>query len=444
MIVLDDSVSKFFRLVVVPPLLYFATWFVYKNNHNYIYVFYPNPVQTHFMKRSQVNDGWIRCNRSKTESGAALEEEMTGAVIKTSDVRKNWAFVPKWIVSHSDVLEHVFEDEEEKVIEYPALNVEGVTKKSIEDCVLLYRLSKKLIGSFGNQDFKWRYYSKNNTMQKVLRTVYRWRTRLGYLISTAGFFGWRLVQNLGDAVMKFRVSSSYMVGLKNIIFATHGHEHKVDGLLDYFVGKLKYSKLHFEMISSWVDQTILNEWVWNIIFHSGDIFTVTESFDFMTKYLKFKPLFWNRVSFGWARQGSFMSLMTYGSERNFRNGCALLSKICDYTQLGHAISFYNDHFLFRIIWQLSDEIFTKIINNVIKYKTKFEIVPATTRSKYQRYFDELYNNDIVQTAVSPQPFILSRWVDFLWAMDAPEDTLGKILKYFPRHCKHAMEVFTFT
>jgi len=399
------------------------------------------------MKRLLDQDGWIRCKRSKQEyiPEPDYKENLTGMFLKTSDVKTSAAFVPKWILLYSGVLDHIFEDEEDDIIEYPALNVEGVSKKSIRDVVLLYTMSKPLIDLFGNQDFEWHYNSKNKIMQQVLKTVYRWRTRLGYLISTASFFDWRMLQNLGDAVMKFRVENSYAKDIKEMLFFTYrDSENKTESLLDYFVRKLKYDKIHFEMVASWVTQSIMNEWVCTLIFHSKEIRSVVEALDYLTKELNFKPLFWRRVSFGDRRTESISALMSYTTERKFKDCCDLFSVMCDYTNIfkRKKISFYEDYFLFKLAWQVSDELFTKIINNIRKYNTEFEIIPTSMNSSYSQYFQDLFNSDrpVVQI---PQPFILSRWTDLLWAFNAPQDSLGKILKFFPRHCKHCQEIFSF-
>tara|TARA_B110000211_G_scaffold176861_1_gene199928 strand:+ start:2250 stop:3461 length:1212 start_codon:yes stop_codon:yes gene_type:complete len=393
------------------------------------------------MKRSQVNDGWIRCNRSKTESGAA-PEEMTGVVIKTSDVRKNWAFVPKWIVYHSDVMEHVFEDEEQKVIEYPVLNVEGVTKKSIEDCILLYHLSKKLIGSFGNQDFKWRYYSKNNTMQKVLRTVYRWRSRLGYLISTAGFFGWRLVQNLADAVMKYRVEHSYSKDLIFHLLSNGSDKYKNEKLLDFFVKKLQYERIHFDMLSVWITQKILNEWVYKLVFKSDDIESVNRNIPYLVENFKFKFLFWKYKTPAADLHGLFIKSRTRTVEA-FKIKCDFIKLVCEHASLfDKRISFYNHYFLFKFIWQINQELFQTILQNIQKYKIQFEIVSQNIRSSYQEYFIQLFSSNR-QCDFFPPTMVLERWSKLLNAMDAPDDTLDRILRFFPSHVMHCSELFLF-
>jgi len=370
-----------------------------------------------------------------------------GALVKTSDVKKKWAFVPAWVLSHSEVLDHIFEGEEEELIEYSALGVKGVTKSSINDCVLLYKLSKQLIAQFGSQDFKWQYNSKNREMDTVLKTVYRWRSRLGYLISTAGFFGWRMLQNLGDAVMKFRVSTSYSKNIKELILFTYRDDlHKTESLLDFFVEKLKYDKIHFDMIGSWITQTVLNEWMSNAVFCSGDSLAATEAFDYMTRYLNFKPLFWRRISIGWSRTSSVVNLLTATTEKKFKESCHLLESICDTTPFIPAtiVTFYHDHFLFKLIWQVSEELFVKIITNIRRFKTSFVLIPddMNAHPSYRQYFQQLFASDR-PAVVFPPPYILARWTDLLDALNAPADSLEKILKFFPRHSKFCAEPMVF-
>lgn len=400
------------------------------------------------MKRLVEHDGWIRTKKPRVDKEVLepdYKENLTGVIVRTSDVKCNHAFVPKWIASLSDVLDHIFEDEEEDVIDYPALKVEGVTAKSLRDVVMLYQMSKPLIELFGNQDFKWQYHSKNKVMDKVLTTVYRWRTRLGYLISTSSFFGWPMLQNLGDAVMRFRVENSYAKDIKHFLFFTYRNaKEKTNSLLDYFVGKLKYDKIHFEMVASWITQNTLNEWMCSLIFYSKEIRSVVEAMDYLTKHLNFKPLFWRRVSFGYIGNESLSTLMTYTTERKFKDSCDLISVMCDYTNIftKGKISFYEDYFLFKLAWQVSDETFTKIINNIRKHNTTFELIPTTLHSSYRQYFAQLFNSNR-SVEQMPPPYILSRWTDLLWAFNAPQDSLPKIMKFFPRHSKHCQEIFNF-
>ena len=246
-------------------------------------------------KRICDSTGWVRRVKLCAQKNNI---DISGVYIKTSDVKKHYAFIPKWIAVYSDVLEHVFDNTSTKKIEYPANNVNGVRKNSIEDVVLLYRLSRPLLNLFENQNFKWLYNSKNRVMEKVLHTVYKWRTRLGFLISTASFFGFTMLQNLADAVIKFRVETSYSRDIKKIIFFSYrDNVYKTNALLDFFVEKLKYEKIHYEMITSWITNEVLNEWICKLIFCNGEVLPANAALPYLIDSLKFKPLFCIKLSF---------------------------------------------------------------------------------------------------------------------------------------------------
>ena len=247
------------------------------------------------MKRIYGTDGWISCKRSKQEDKYEAPKDGVGAVLHV-DHKK--VFVPEWILKQSEVMDHILEEEEDDVVDYPVPNIGGVTANSIKDCVMLYTLSKDLIV---NKNVNWKYHSTNTQMDKILKTVYRWRTRLGYLISTAGYFGWKVLQVLGDTVMKHRTETSYSNGVKAILFGGYKDERKNNELLDFFVGKLKYDKIHFEMMTVWITQELLNEWVSKMIFFHKTIRRVNYNMKYLMDNLNFKPLFWNSVSFSWNR-----------------------------------------------------------------------------------------------------------------------------------------------
>lgn len=353
-------------------------------------------------------------------------------------------FVPKWIAMKSGIMDHIFDDEEEKLVEYPVLGVDGVTAQSITDCVNLFTMAKPLIES-STCPIKWSYNSKNTLMNKILRTVYRWRTRLGYLISTAGFFDWSLLLDLTDTVMRFRSEGSYSNGIKEIIFSGYGPEQKNERLLDYFVGKLKYDKIHFEMITPWITQTLLNQWVARKIFYYKECRSINDNMEYLVDHLHFKPLFWRNITIGWSRHNSLTSLFFGLNERQFKDACDLLGTISEHVPLlgsNNVLNFFNGHFMFKLAWQISDELFTKIINNIRRHNSTFELIPSSMRSAYRQYFEELLQSD--RTGELPQPYILSRWVDLLTALRAPEDSLTKILKFFPRHCSHCVNIFQLT
>jgi len=243
--------------------------------------------------------------------------------------------------------------------------------------------------------------------------------------------------------MRFRVSASYAKDIKQILFFSYrDNTQKSVELLDYFVLKLKYDKIHFDMIGSWVTQNIMNEWVSDLLFRTKEIRSVIESLDYITTELKFKPLFWRRVSLGWARNESLSSLMWFCSESQFEDCCELLSVMCSYTSIfKDGFTFYGGSFLFKLIWQISDETFTKIINNIRTHNVKFNLVPTTSNAAYRDYLQRIMIND--RPVIMPHPFVLARWTDLLSAFRAPEDSLGKILKCFPGQCSNCQEKFKF-
>jgi len=383
------------------------------------------------MKRAQNEENnWMSNKKQKS-----FDEK--GVFISTSDLKKKkkGVLIPRWILKHSEVLDHLLDDEDN--ITYPAIGIEGVTQKSIEDCIFLYEMAKPLIEQ--NTTIKWKYYSENPVMEKVLKTVYRWRTRLGFLISTSGFFGMTLIQDLTEIVMKYRVYTSYSNDIKEILFMEY--ENKNERLLDFFVTKLKYHKIHFEMITSWITQNILNEWVEKMIFFNRRIGIVNRTIPYLSKELNFKPLFWRKLKVEWAKECSIRSLLYNQNEQVFHDLENLMSIICDYVDFlpKKSFVFFNDYGMFKIMWQISDEVFDKIIHNIIESDISFKLVPDTVHKKY---FKELFNSDR-GIIVMPIPRIISRWQTLLCALNAPEDSLLQILKFFPGHVRMCMNSYLF-
>jgi len=379
-------------------------------------------------------------NDTKTEPVEIETIPERGVCIETSDLgpRSKPAFVPEFVIKQSSVLDHILEEDEDGALEssYPVLGVNGVTQKSIADAVMLFRMMKN------NIIMEWSYNSKNDSMKKILKTVYKWRTRLGYLISTASYFGWESLQNLGDAVMQFRSLGSYSNPIKEIIFGNS--DTKNEDLLNFYVGKLKYDKIHFEMVSSWLSNDILNDFASKMVFSHHFIKSIVDSFEYLVNEFNFTPTFWTSEDNGFHRYGHLRSLFYNIPECQFTNICDLFVKIASVTSLfPRDICFFSDYFLFKLFWQISEEHFEKIIENIVVHKPKFTALPETMNENYRSYFDSIYNTNRVPE-FTPPSYIIKRWLRVLTALGVEDaDIMNKILRYFPRHVKHCLEIFTF-
>ena len=112
----------------------------------------------------------------------------------------------------------------------------GVTQASIADCLMLYSCPSKII---------------------VYDLIKHWRSRLGVLISTAGYFGWEEIAVLADERMRERCSGNWSRDLRNLCV---GADFDRDVLLDWFSEKLNYGRLHWVMVCSWIHGRLLFEW----------------------------------------------------------------------------------------------------------------------------------------------------------------------------------------
>jgi len=383
-------------------------------------------------KRNSDKDGWIRCKKPKMARGIFIE---------TDDLKKATTpiFIPEWITNESSVLDHVL-DEGDNQVHYPVSGVSGVTQKSLEDCKSLFTMSKELMV---NGTVKWKYYSGNKKMTAVLHQIYRWRTRLGYLISTAGFFGWKLIQDLADTVMSYRVENSYAADIQYHLFSNGTDEYKNDALLNFFVQKLSYTRIHLEMLSTWITSAVLNGWIYKCI-KKNEVETVNRNMLYLTKNFNFKLMFWKfRVPS--SRYPMSLSSLFGGvtTAMEFQHRCNFVTIVCGQTSLfKKRISFYGSYYVFKFIWQISDELFETILQNIRDYSIGFDIISETMHESYRQYFNQLFTS--VRTIdFFPPSAVIERWVALLNVLGAPENTLTKIMTYFPHHCKHCSETFTF-
>ena len=106
---------------------------------------------------------------------------------------------------------------------------------------------------------------------------------------------------------------------------------------------------------------------------------------------------------------------------------------------GDAVTFYNDYFIFKLIWQINDDLFNMVIDNIKKHKVKFELVTCDIHQTYRDYFIELFNSNR-RCDFYPEDIVLGRWQELLNAMEAPDGSIDKILRFFPSHVKHCSEV----
>lgn len=141
--------------------------------------------------------------------------------------------VPEHLCAKSGVLESLdFDDDQERA--FHVRGNAGVTQSAVADCIMLYDCAERA------------------------ETIKHWRHRLGALISTAGYFGWEEICVLADERMRERCwGKSWERDLRLMCTSDQFDQASV---LDWFSDKLRYERLHWDMVCTWIDGRLLYEW----------------------------------------------------------------------------------------------------------------------------------------------------------------------------------------
>ena len=149
--------------------------------------------------------------------------------------------IPEVMVVGS-ILERVENDEPGRVSLFPLSRNAGVSLRALRDSVDVYSL---LLRDAGGRS-------------AALHLMRFWRRRMGELIRCSTYMGFSVVQNVCDESMRSRISiDSWNSELREIFL------HKastVEKVLDFFVGRLDYERIHSEQLSSWIPAAVVDAW----------------------------------------------------------------------------------------------------------------------------------------------------------------------------------------
>jgi len=149
--------------------------------------------------------------------------------------------IPEVMVVGS-ILERVENDEPGRVSLFPLSRNAGVSLRALRDSVDVYSL---LLRDAGGRS-------------AALQLMRFWRRRMGELIRCSTYMGFSVVQNVCDESMRSRISiDSWNSELREIFL------HKastVEKVLDFFVGRLDYVRIHSEQLSSWIPAAVVDAW----------------------------------------------------------------------------------------------------------------------------------------------------------------------------------------
>mgnify|MGYP001360465655 FL=1 len=394
------------------------------------------------MKRSSNTPQWISTKRRRNDDDERPQTEGVFVTFGLSTTAR--CFVPRSVVNASVIIDHVTDGEE-----FPIGDVGSVTPRAVKDCVDLYAMG--LEEEWASEEAYWTYW-RNPRRKRIITTVYRWRTRLGELLATAGFFGWTAVQNMVDCVLRQRVRSSWAAELRALLLVVQSDDAKEQALLEYFCQKLRFRQIHIEMISVWISARTISEWFWHLI-ERCDFRAAAAQYDFLHERLRwtFQPLpnaiprQYDGVCVSFVVRGAVLA--TLGQPDNMPDNLQLFFSIVakmwrddvpmyprkdfDFTQI---------YEVFRVAWHMPDECFEQMLGYLQRHTYRIGLYPRN-RSYREHYERLIQSNRPIE--IEPPSYVRERWVPLLHALGAsqPEEFLNSMLRVYPRHIRYCVQAY---
>jgi hypothetical protein len=149
--------------------------------------------------------------------------------------------IPSALVAGS-ILERVCPDDSGRLSLFPLPRNAGVPIRALHDSVNVHKLLQL----------------EPHGRTRAIALMRFWRRRMGELIRCSTYMGFSTVQDVCDESMRSRMAiDAWNTELRNIFLH---HSFTVDKVLDFFVGRLDYERIHSEQLSSWVSTTVVDKW----------------------------------------------------------------------------------------------------------------------------------------------------------------------------------------
>ena len=323
-------------------------------------------------------------------------------------------YMPMNVAKQSDMLDHINAGEM-----FPVNGVPGVSKQSVRDLVFIHSLFAN--NSMTPNDILTNEFKESMKLAREL--VKRWRTRLGMLLSTSAFLCFENAQKLVDDIMIKRCCNVYNKKLKIMIMENVFDQ---DNFIDFFIGKLKYERLHFEVVAAWTRPMVCE------MFQKMGVVDKSRVYDGLVNNFKFKA--------PCGTHGLILNLFRNDGYRVFNEEkitCAIgmIKKYLEdpdsvLVNKDTKICFVHYHQVFRMMRFMNEDDFASLLvrmreDGVQVCKIRFEAIESWQGTAWK-------TRPIIY---QPNAFIMDRWLRFFNAIGGNEVDLDFILRcggYFVR------------
>lgn len=293
--------------------------------------------------------------------------------------------VPEHLCAKSGVLESLdFDDGEERA--FHVRGNAGVTQSAVADCIMLYNCAERA------------------------ETIKHWRHRLGALISTAGYFGWEEICVLADERMRERCWGKAWA--RDLRVMCIGDDFDQGLVLDWFSDKLRYERLHWDMVCAWIHGRQLHEW-WEIYVPTSKKVQIFERF---VRHFHFNLNLYCETTPMRMIANGFMNNMIHRTEllRSFlRNHVELL---CTRNGRINGLEVYTMNSMMRMCTVLQRHDYDAMIENIRASGAGVVVFRGGERVTLQATNPTVDPNALRQLEEACCPRVMERWVGLCQAV----------------------------